>query len=468
MIGEFLRNELRDVATQKISIGVTGFSRAGKTVFIGSLAQALLTAEAWKSRRGQGALAQFGPFERDQFKYAHIRDDLHNDKPQFPFRKVRDALIGSNAWPQPTEGLSRLVIDLEGVPKAAFRNWLAVKGGMQEVGLGRVQLELIDYPGEWLVDLPMLQMDFVSWSADMLERAQNGPRKLLSQIYFKALSELPQHSRFDEEWASRLSEDWTNYLQLAVKQGLVMNQPGRLLRPDKLAGSPVLRLVPLPISLVESDFYRRMRDRYESYKKSVISPFYKEHFSKIDRQIVLVDVLRTLQNGEDAFTEMTDAMTNTLRTFNYSKGGWLSRLAGAKTTHVLFAATKADHVTRGDRINLEELLKKMLTEVDGDKHLRANSLQSGVMALASIRATEDRITTSAPHREILSGQRRVDDKADQWDPGGLPLDFPPNWSQMNFEFLDFAPMPMADAKLDGFPSINLGKALNFLIGEDFR
>lgn len=39
---------------------------------------------------------------------------------------------------------------------------------------------------------------------------------------------------------------------------------------------------------------------------------------------------------------------------------------------------------------------------------------------------------------------------------------------MNFEFLDFAPMPMADAKLDGFPSINLGKALNFLIGEDFR
>jgi len=469
LIGDLLRSGLRDAATQRISIGVTGFSRAGKTVFIGALAQALLTAEAWSGRRGQGPLAQFGPFERGQFRCARIRDDVHGDEPQFPFRKVRDVLTGRNAsWPAATEGLSRLVLDLEGIPQDAVRNWLAAKGGLGELGLGRIQIELIDYPGEWLVDLPMLQMNFDAWSEDMLSRTQNGPRKQLSEKFLQALDAVPVGSDFDEDWASQLSEAWADYLQESVKVGLVLNQPGRLLRPDRLAHSPVLRLTPLPRSLAESGFYRGMRDRFELYKKSVIRPFYRDHFSRIDRQIVLVDLLRALQFGEAAFEEMTEAMAATLRSFDYSRGGLLSWLGGARTTHVLFAATKADHVVRGDRTNLENLLRQMLTRVDGENRLRAGALHHAVMALASVRATEDRMTNSAPRREILFGKRGQDIEPDQWDPGGLPLDFPPDWSRLHFEFLDFSPMPMTDPLHSGFPSIQMGKALNFLLGEDFR
>jgi predicted YcjX-like family ATPase len=469
MIGDFLRNGLRDLSTHSVSIGVTGFSRAGKTVFITALAQALLTAEAWSGKRGQGPLAQFGPFERGHFRSARIRDDMHGDKPQFPFRKVRDALVGRNAaWPAPTEGLSRLVIDLEGVPQSSVRNWLSEKGGLHELGLGRVQVELVDYPGEWLVDLSMLQMDFNTWSNDMLSRAVRGPRHKLSADFFRELDGLPKTSAFDDEWAGRLSEAWAGYLWQAVGLGLVLNQPGRLLRPDKLAHSPVLRLSPLPKSHKDSDFYRGMAERFELYKKSVIRPFYQDHFARIDRQVVLVDVLRALQHGEAAFEEMTEALAETLHSFDYSRGGWLARLMGARTSHVLFAATKADHVTRGDRANLEGLLRQMLSRVDGDNRLRADALKHAVMALASIRATEDRMTNDAPRREILFGRRAEDDTPDQWDPGGLPLDCPPDWSKLHFEFLDFAPTPMTNALQQGFPTIQLGKALNFLLGEDFR
>jgi predicted YcjX-like family ATPase len=64
LIRENVQSHLDSLMTKKITLGVTGFSRAGKTVFIGSLAQALLTSDSWVVRRGQGPLAQFGAFER--------------------------------------------------------------------------------------------------------------------------------------------------------------------------------------------------------------------------------------------------------------------------------------------------------------------------------------------------------------------------------------------------------------------
>lgn len=462
-----IQSPFRDLASRRISIGVTGFSRAGKTVFIGALAQALLSAGAWANRRGQGPLAHFGPFERGHFRSARIRDDVHGDEPQFPFRKVRDALCGDDArWPAPTEGLSRLVLDLAIEPKSNARRWLSETVGLEALGLGHLQLELIDYPGEWLVDLPMLQLDYARWSETMLTRARHGQRHQLSEGFFAQIESMPPAPVFDEDLAITLAEAWADYLQQAAGVGLVLNQPGRLLRPGRLAHSPVLRLVPLPPSWAESPFYAGMQDRFMQYRQSVIQPFYREHFARIDRQIVLVDLLRALQYGQEAFDEMTAALADTLKSFDYSKGGWLSWLTGARTTHVLFAATKADHVTRGDRTNLETLLQRMLVELDSQHTLRGTSLRHAAMSLASIRATQDRMTDTPPRREVLFGRRTGDEQPDQWDPGGLPLDFPPDWHNLHFEFLDFEPVQSRDALHEGFPTLHLGKVLDFLIGED--
>lgn len=457
----------RDLAARRISIGVTGFSRAGKTVFIGALAQALLSVETWKGRRGQGPLARFGPFERGRFSSAQIRDDVHGDEPQFPLRKVRDAMCGDNAsWPTPTEGLSRLVLDLATKQKSRWKRGVSEQLGLEAIGLGHLQLELIDYPGEWLIDLPMLKLDYASWSENLLNRAHQGQRSKLSKDFFALLAATAPPSKLDEDLAIKLSEAWTDYLRQAADIGLVFNQPGRLLRPDRFAHSPLLRLMPLPPSWAESPFYNEMQRRFMLYRKKIIKPFYKKHFARIDRQIVLVDLLQALQWGPEAFDEMTDALADTLKSFVYGKGGLLSWLTGARTSHVLFAATKADHVTRGDRANLETLMQHMLTKLDDYNKLRGGSLNHGVMALASIRATQDRMTDTPPRREILFGRRKGEKQPDQWDPGGLPLDSPPDWQNLHFEFLDFEPLQHRNAAQEGFPALNLGKALDFLIGED--
>jgi uncharacterized protein len=458
-----LQRLIEGLAVGRLTLGVTGFSRAGKTVFIGALAQALLTADAWTARRGQGPLAGFGPFERRQLRSARIRNDMHTMLPQFPYRRVRDSLLGQSAhWPQPTEGISRLVLELDALPESRLKRWLA----RQNLGRGRLQIEIVDYPGEWLIDLPMLNQSYEDWSERMWKLANSDARVSLSEAYRRQVAGLESQGEIDEEQVTELAESWTRYLIQAAEKGLTLNQPGRLLRPDKLRDSPVLRFAPLPAESASPALRAYMAKRFEQYKKQVIKPFYRNHFARIDRQIVLVDVVRALEQGEAVFDEMTRALEETLQSFNYGKGGLLSWLTRARTSKVLFAATKADHVTRGDRANLENMLRWMLALVDDHNRLRATAARVGTMALASVRATEDYMTDQPPRREILFGRPAGEPGPDQWDPGGLPLDMPPDWNAIHFQFMDFEPPVTSNALLEGFPAINLGKALDFLISED--
>lgn len=371
-------------------------------------------------------------------------------------------------WPEPTTGISRVSLEIDAVPETGMRSLLAKRLGMGGLGVGRVILEIIDFPGEWLVDLPMLSLGFEEWSSRMLSMAASDSRRHLSSDYFNLLDSALPSDRFDEEFACKLQDSWANYLARAVESGFTLNQPGRHLRPDALANSPVLRFGPLPPTWAETKFHRGMAKRFEEYKRKVIKPFYEDHFAKIDRQIVLVDVLRALEQGEGVFDEMTRTLGDVLQSFRYGRGGLLSWLSGFHTTHVLFAATKADHVIRGDRANLRDLLRKMLALVDEGNSARSQSAKYDVLALASIKATDDRMTVSAPKREILYGRPGKETEFDQWDPGGIPLDMPPDWSNVHFEFYRFGLPRMKQAMHEGFPAINLGKALDFLIGEDFK
>jgi predicted YcjX-like family ATPase len=295
-----ISDTIENLFTHHIKIGVTGFSRAGKTLFISSLAQALLSTDSWKNKRGQGPLAHFAPAERGSFRSAQVRNDINTHHPQFPFIKVRNSLAEKDAsWPVPTEGISHLVLDLDYWSKRWYRR------------LRRVQVELVDYPGEWLNDLPMLEQSYSAWSSSVLRLAQLNERHEWSASFVEGLKSIPEDQDFNEDLVSQLSDQWLEYMQLAAVNGFVFNQPGRALRPADLLHSPVLRLVPLPERLHETGLGKGMGKRFEEYKKKVIKPFYKGHFKHMDRQIVLVDVLQALQKGDSAFNEMTDALKGT-------------------------------------------------------------------------------------------------------------------------------------------------------------
>lgn len=454
------------VAVKRIRLGVTGFSGSGKTVYLGALVQALLTAH---NQHLGGPLAGFSPFERGILRAARIRDDLHPTSPQFPFRAVRDSLLGAdNRWPEPTTGISRLTLELDTGAHTRLQKLLHDKLGLSDVGMGRVLLELVDFPGEWLVDLPMLGQDFRTWSNKLLADSQTPARAEFAQDYQTLLNTFSTDTAADEALLEQLQQRWTGYLQQAFNAGFSYNQPGRHLRPDKLEHSPVLRFAPLPDHLIGSKLYAQAEKRFGEYQQQVIKPFYQDTFSQMDRQLVLVDVLRALEQGQFVFDDMCHSLSAILKSFHYGKGGLLAWLGQAQTTKVLFAATKADHIVRGDRTNLEQLLGKMLALVDDTNQLRASAKAVGVMSLASIAATEDRATTEPPIREVLYGKPLAETEAAHWDPGGLPLDMPPQWANLNFAFYRFQPLAYQHALQQGFPAINLGRSLQFLLGEDLQ
>ena len=47
-----------------------------------------------------------------------------------------------------------------------------------------------------------------------------------------------------------------------------------------------------------------MERRYEAYKDVVVRPFFRDHFARLDRQIVLVDALAALNAGPDAVQDL--------------------------------------------------------------------------------------------------------------------------------------------------------------------
>ena len=99
-----------------------------------------------------------------------------------------------------------------------------------------------------------------------------------------------------------------------------------------------------------------MERRYEAYKTHVVKPFFRDHFARLDRQIVLVDMLAALNAGPAAIRDLETALADVLSAFRPGRASWLRSLVTRRIDRILFAATKADHVHHTDHDNLARLL----------------------------------------------------------------------------------------------------------------
>ena len=114
---------------------------------------------------------------------------------------------------------------------------------------------------------------------------------------------------------------FTDYLKACRDERYAMRllPPGRFLMPGDLAGSPALTFAPLELSSAATRRPARcwamMERRYEAYKDVVVRPFYREHFARLDRQIVLVDALAAFNAGPDAVKDLEGALAAILASF---------------------------------------------------------------------------------------------------------------------------------------------------------
>jgi predicted YcjX-like family ATPase len=441
-----------------IRLGVTGLSRAGKTVFITSLIANLLD---------RGRMPGLEAARSGRIEAAFLQPQPDDTVPRFDFESHLSALTGPKPyWPDSTRSVSELRLSLRVRPKGLL-------AGM--TGPRTVHLDIVDYPGEWLLDLALLDMDFATWSRQALSRAETRGE---ADAYLARLSNAKPDVRLDEGEASALARDWTAYLQTARASGYSDCTPGRFLLPGDLEGSPALTFAPLPDSASpRGSLAREFARRFEAYKSQVIKPFFRSHFARIDRQIVLVDALGAIHSGPRALEDLRQALAGILSAFRPGRNAFLSSILGKKVDRILFAATKADHLHHSQHDRLAAIMEALVTDARRRADFAGATTQA--MAIASLRATvEETRKVHGSEMDLVRGTLLESGKQAALHPGDLPTDpsallvpaqaGAERWLDGDFGVMRFAPAPLSLRPGDGPPHIRLDRAAEFLFGDRLR
>lgn len=99
-----------------------------------------------------------------------------------------------------------------------------------------------------------------------------------------------------------------------------------------------------------------MESRFEAYKDVVVRPFFRTHFARLDRQVVLVDVLAALNGGREALIDLEVALGEILASFRPGHSSWLKQVLTRRIDRILPAATKADHLHHASHDRLVSIL----------------------------------------------------------------------------------------------------------------
>jgi len=438
-----------------IRLGVTGLSRAGKTVFITSLVANLMD----RARMPGLAAAPL-------IQAAYLQPQPDDTIPRFAFEDHYGALTAPTPhWPEGTRQISQLRLSLRVQPSGLL-------SGLS--GPRVVHLDIIDYPGEWLLDLALLDRSYADWSDLVLTRmAQRDSAKP-----FLALAPDPA-SDHDEPTAKALATAFTAYLHAARSAGYSDLTPGRFLLPGELEGSPVLTFAPL--SGVErakrGSLYREMERRYEAYKSRVVKPFFRDHFARLDRQVVLVDALGAINAGPRALEDLRQTMADILTAFRPGRNSLLGQLVrGKRVERILFAATKADHIHHTQHGQLTAIMDALVD--DARRRADFAGAKTQAMSLAALRATtEDMLPHDGADLPVVRGRIATDtgDKQAAFYPGELPTDpnvllgparaGAPKWLDGDFQAMRFLPQRITLNPGEGPPHIRLDRAADFLIGD---
>ena len=458
-----------------LRLGITGLSRAGKTVFITALIHGLT--------RG-GRFPVFEPLASGRIARAHLEPQPDDAVPRFDYERHVQTLVDERAWPNSTVDISelRLVVDYQRASGAERT----------------LTLDIVDYPGEWLLDLPLLNKSYEQWSRESLALSRGSARTSLASAWHAYLAGLAADAPANEQAALTSARLFTDYLRACRDERFSMSllPPGRFLMPGSLAGSPALTFAPLEVSedgsAPDGSLWAMMRRRYQSYKDVVVRPFFRDHFARLDRQVVLVDALAAINSGPNALFDLEAALEGILDCFRIGRGSILNALFRPRIDRILFAATKADHLHHSSHDRLEAILRRAVSRAA----LRAEDTGAAidVVALAAVRATREAQVTRG--RESLpsilgtpvAGERANDEILDgntevATFPGELPTDAQALFqgesafrglasaqTDADFRFLRFRPPHLVRDSKDradtvALPHIRLDRALQFLIGD---
>ncbi|KAB0680852.1 YcjX family protein [Aureimonas leprariae] len=456
-----------------LRLGVAGLSRAGKTVFITALVHNLLHG---------GRVPLFEAQASGRIARSFLEEQPDVAVPRFGYEEHVRTLVERRIWPDSTRAISELRLTIKYESASLLSRVLPA---------GRLSLDIVDYPGEWLLDLPLIDKDFATFSREAIERTRLPQRAEAAAPFLARLDALDPAAAADETAAQELSRAFAAYLRACREDRSALSTlpPGRFLMPGDLEGSPALTFAPLPVnagrSYPRNSFAGLFAARYEGYKSVVAKPFFREHFARLDRQILLIDALQAINAGPAAVRDLETALTEIFLCFRPGRASWLGGFLTRRIDRILVAATKADHLHRESHARLETIVRRLVEEAAARAKFRGASVET--LALASVRATREATVPDGGSRlpvivgvpmagETIGTERFDGTRETAIFPGDLPanpakLFADPDDASQNghpLNFVRFRP-PKLERTSEGvqlsLPHIRLDRALQFLVGD---
>lgn len=458
------------LVSPSLRLGVTGLSRAGKTVFITAFVHNLIHG---------GRLPMFDAQKSGRLTKAYLEHQPDDTVPRFQYEDHIAALIDERVWPESTRAISELRLTVEYESASAWNRVFS---------RGKLSFDIVDYPGEWLLDLPLLGKSYAEFSAEALELAMLPARADLS-AQWRALTESADPDQAADEMTARgLFEAFSAYLKAckADHRALSTLPPGRFLMPGDLDGSPALTFAPLkPSAKAKSgSLHAMMERRYEAYKAHVVRPFFREHIARLDRQIVLVDAMQAMNAGAEAVADLERSITEILSCFRQGRGNLLTGLFSHRIDRILIAATKADHIHHESHDRLQAIVRRLADRAIARADFSGAAVD--VLAMAAVRATREGTVKQGKETlpviigtplagETIGGETFDGETETAVFPGDLPEKPGQLFQAMEqqppeapIRFVRFRP-PRLERTAEGvtlsLPHIRLDRALQFLIGD---
>lgn len=450
----YVHDSLERLTQNRINIGITGFSRSGKTTLITSLIYQLLNHH-------NAALSAFQPIIQGRLLGARW-GALSQQHRLFPYQSGIAALSSpSPRWPEPTEEETAGLIELRLKPQ----NRLLAIG---QKPFSSLQVAIHDYPGEWLIDIPMAGMSFAQWSRQWQQLLKAAPRKPLAQAFLAQAGAIDPASPWSEAEMTHLCHCYRQLMQDCRHQaGLTLLQPGMLCfgQPDTTTPFffPLMTIAADSPALAENSWQAELERRYRQYTQTMIQPFIRRCLKNIDKQLLLADVIDSLAQGPAALADLQQALTQILPIFSYGKNNWLSRLFRPKIDQLVIAATKVDQVLPGQH----EAVRQLTADLTREACYKAafSNIQVTCEAIASVRSSTLALRNG---HERLVGTTVEGLYGEMWHPqipGHLPdsTDWPAlnGWQPKNLR----PPQALPLARGGPLPHIRLDIVINQLLGD---
>tara|TARA_R110000751_G_scaffold146094_6_gene249766 strand:- start:27363 stop:28835 length:1473 start_codon:yes stop_codon:yes gene_type:complete len=469
-----LTDRAGDLLRPTMRFGVTGLSRAGKTVFITALVHNLLHG---------GRLPLFKAQNSGRIASAYLEPQPDDGVPRFQYEDHVKALVEDRLWPQSTRAISELRLTIEYESASA---WNRLFSG------GKLSIDIVDYPGEWLLDLPLLKQDYRTFSKNAIDLARSPARIDLAEKWLQRSTEVGNAKTADEAVAREISDLFAQYLRAcrSDERALSTLPPGRFLMPGDLEGSPALTFSPLPDlehgPAPAGSLWAMMERRYESYKSLVVKPFFRDHFARLDRQIILIDAMQAMNAGTEAMKDLERALVDILSCFRPGNSNLLTSLLTRRIDRVLIGATKADHLHHESHDRLENLVGRLVERATQQAGYSKADIE--VVAMAAVRATREGSVKQGKERlpliigtpmagERIEGETFDGNSKTGIFPGDLPADVESFFQQgeahpakafPHLNFVRFRP-PELEQTAEGvtlsLPHIRLDRAFEFLFGD---